>query len=207
MANARRRTQRAAQQAQAQANRARNSQLLASYAANPGSIPQPGPAKGVPASTRFGNSETAPGVLPPVGGRPVDWQEQAYGLSATRNLNLANQDATYQRGQLEQEFGYGASGAANPYSRAALLAESFKRDKLGTTNSMASAGQLHSGAYGRAQNENQRNYSIASDQNRRAYDQSVYGVNLGQAQTAANYGIGMDDEAFAALLRALGGGN
>jgi hypothetical protein len=140
-----------------------------------------------------------------VGGRPLDWQEQAYGISANRNLALGNLDAAYQRGTLEQEYGYGQSGAANPYSRAALLEESYKRNKLGTTNSMAGAGQLYSGAYGRAQGENQRQYSIASDQNRRQYDQQVYGLNYGQAQNAANYGMGVDDEAFAALLRALGG--
>ena len=70
---------------------------------------------------------------------------------------------------------------------------------------MASAGQLHSGAYGRAQNEAGRNYSIASDRNRRDYDQAVYGINRGQAEAAANYGMGVDDETFAALLRALGG--
>jgi hypothetical protein len=65
-------------------------------------------------------------------------------------------------------------------------------------------GQLYSGAYGRAQGENQHQYSIAEDANRRAYDQAVYGVNYGQAQNAANYGIGMDDAAYQALLRALG---
>lgn len=141
----------------------------------------------------------------PVGGRPLDWQEQAYGLSASRNLALSNAGAAYQRGSLEQEFGYGPSGLADPYSRAARLEENYKRSKLGTTNSMASAGQLYSGAYGRAQNENQRQYSIAADQNRRQYDQQIYGLNQAQAQAAAQYETGVDDEAFAALLRALGG--
>lgn len=142
---------------------------------------------------------------PPVGGRPLDWQEEAYKLSANRQMALGNLDATYQRGVTDQEYGYGATGAANPYSRAALLEESFKRAKRGTTTSMASAGQLYSGAYGRAQGENDHQYSIASDRNRRDYDQSVYGINRGQAQNAAAYGLGVDDEAFAALLRALGG--
>jgi hypothetical protein len=112
--------------------------------------------------------------------------------------------ATYQLGQLQQEYGYGETGAANPYSRAALLQESFQRSKLGTTNNYAAGGQLYSGAYGRAQGENQRQYSIGENANRRAYDQAVYGVNYGQAQNAATYGIGMDDAAYEALLRALG---
>lgn len=158
-----------------------------------------GPPKGVPAAQQAPAKQE--GL---VGGPPLDWQQQAYGLSAGRNLALSNADAAYQTGYLDQEYGYGASGAANPYSRAALLEESFKRSKLGTTNNMASAGQLYSGAYGRAQNENSRNYSIASDQNRRAYDRAQYGVRYGQAQNAANYGIGLDDEAFKAILRAAG---
>lgn len=153
---------------------------------------------------------TGPGgawsTTPPqdVGGRPPDWQEQAYLASAGRNLQLAQGEATYQKGQAEQYYGYGASGAANPYSQAALLEESFKRSKLGTTNSYAGQGQLHSGAYNRMQNENQRNYSIQSDANRRAYDDAVHQANYGQAQTAANYGAGVDQASFEALLRAMG---
>jgi hypothetical protein len=170
----------------------------------------PPPAKGVPAQQVYGNSQTAPGVQAPppdVGGPPLDPQYEAYVLGANRNLALGNADAAYQRGQLEQSFGYGASGAANPYSRAALLREQFNRAKLGTTNNYAGQRQLNSGAYGRMQGENQHQYSIAEDANRRAYDQSVYGVNYGQAQNAANYGIGMDDATFQKLLRALGGGS
>lgn len=169
-----------------------------------GFVPPTGPPKGVPAQQRFGNTLTAPGVQPPVGGPPIDPQYEAYALSANRNVALGNADAAYQRGQLDQTFGYGAGGAANPYSRAALLEESFRRSQTGTQNSYAGAGQLFNGAYRRMQGENQRNYSIASDQNRRQYDQAQYGINLGQAQTAANYGIGIDDEKYKALLRALG---
>jgi hypothetical protein len=166
-----------------------------------------GPAKGVPAPTRPGNSLTGPGVQaapPDVGGRPLDPAEIAAGVSANRNLALGQAGATYQLGQLQQEYGYGETGAANPYSRAALLQESFQRSKLGTTNNYAAGGQLYSGAYGRAQGENQRQYSIGENANRRAYDQAVYGVNYGQAQNAATYGTDMDQTSYEALLRALG---
>lgn len=165
----------------------------------------PGAAGLVPRATPMVGGQPNQG-LGPVGGPPIDPQYEAYKLSSGRNLAIGNADATYQRGQLEQSYGYGASGAANPYSRAALLEESFKRSKLGTTNSYASSGQLYSGAYGRMQGENERQYSIGADQNRREYDQAVYGVNRGQAQNAANYGVGMDDEKFKALLRSLGVG-
>lgn len=187
----RRQSQQAAQYAQIQANQKRNSQNLAQYAADweAGRIP-------------FGPSgEPNPAA---VGGPPLDPQFEAHRASAGRNLQLAEGEGAYQRGQAEQFYGYGVSGAANPYSQAALLEESFKRSKLGTTNAYASMGQHNSGAYDRMQGENARNYSIQSDQNRRAYDQAVHGINYGQAQAAANYGVGMDDEAFNALRRALG---
>lgn len=151
-------------------------------------------------------SPTGPGGAwePSVGGRPLDPQEEAYRLGAGRNVTLAQGEGAYQRGQAEQFYGYGASGAANPYSQAALLEESYKRSKLGTTNNYASSGQLHSGAYGRMQGENQRQYSIGVDRNRREYDQTVHGINYGVAQTVANNGIGVDEETYKALLRALG---
>jgi hypothetical protein len=99
-----------------------------------------GPAKGVPAPTVYWEFADGPGVQaapPDVGGRPLDPAEIAAGISANRNLALGNANATYQQGQLQQQYGYGESGAANPYSRAALLQESFQRSKLGTTNSYA----------------------------------------------------------------------
>ena len=158
-----------------------------------------------------GVSNTGPGgswepSQPPVGGPPLDPALEAYKTSANRNIAIAKGDAAYQTGQLQQTFGYGDAGAANPYSRAALLKEQFDRAKLGTTNNMASAGQLYSGAYGRAQNENAHQYSIAEDANRRAYDQAIYGVNKGLATTTANYGVGVDDATFNSLLKALGYG-
>lgn len=163
--------------------------------------PAPSPAM---APTGPGGAWSTTPLPPDVGGRPLDWQEQAYGLSAGRNLKLASGEAAYQTGQAEQHFGYGASGAANPYSQAALLEESYKRSKLGTSNSYAGQGQLHSGAYSRMQGENQRNYSIQSDANRRAYDDAIHQIGYGQAQAGANYATGMDDASFEALLRALG---
>jgi hypothetical protein len=132
-----------------------------------------------------------PGVQAPppdVGGRPLGSCGDRGGDFGEPEPGVGNADTTYQQGSCSSSTGMGRSGAANPYSNAALLQESFQRSKLGTTNNYAAGGQLYSGAYGRAQGENQRQYSIAEDANRRAYDQAVYGVNYGQAQNAANYG-------------------
>ena len=165
----------------------------AAQAGAPNMTPDPVTGQWVPTSS-----------VPNVGGPPLDPQAEAARISGGRNLAIANADASYSTGVAEQTFGYGASGAANPYSRAALLQESFTRAKRGTLNSAGN--QLYSGAYGRAQDENARNYSIAEDANRRAYDSAIYGINRGKASAAANYGTGMSDEDFNALLRALGVG-
>ncbi|MEK9726337.1 MAG: ATP-binding cassette domain-containing protein, partial [Rhodospirillaceae bacterium] len=49
-------------------------------------------------------------------------------LSVKRNVAYADAQATYDRGRIQRDFGYTASGAVdpnNPYSRAALLEQSF----------------------------------------------------------------------------------
>lgn len=168
----------------------------------------PGPPKGKPAgpgATAGANPAGSPPVpgQPPVGGPPIDPNYEAYVLGANRNITLGNADAAYQKGDLEQTYGYGASGAANPYSRAALLRESFQRAKLGTTNSAGN--QIYSGSYRQAQGENQHQYSIAEDANRREYDRSVYGVNYGVAKNASDYGVGMDQATYQRIINALGG--
>lgn len=125
-------------------------------------------------------------------------------ITANRNVGLGDLNATWQQANLDSEYGFGAGGAASPYSKAALLQESFNRSRLGTTNSYASQGQLHSGAYGRAQNENQRNYDIGFDELRRAYDRMSGDIKFGQLQNYADAGSGVDDAAWQALLKALG---
>lgn len=139
-----------------------------------------------------------------VGGPPIDPAQESYNVTAQRNLGLAQGEQAYQQGQLDYNYGYGAGGAADPYSRAALLQESYKRNVLGTTNSMAASGQQYSGSAGRAQNENARQYSIASDANRRAYDDATHGLAYGTATAAANTGIGMSDGSYQSILKALG---
>lgn len=137
-------------------------------------------------------------------GQPLDPALATYQVGAQRNLDLATGQVPYEQGVLDQTYGYGAGGAANPYSRAALLQENYKRSVAGTTNSYAGSGQLYSGAYGRAQGENQRRYSIASDANRRQYDQASHGLGASVGQAAATYGTGLSNADYEALLRALG---
>jgi hypothetical protein len=159
--------------------------------------------------TKGGQAKLAAGLAGPisaqtVGGPPLDPAQASYDVTAQRNLGLAQGEQAYQQGQVDYNYGYGAGGAANPYSRAALLQESFKRNVLGTTNSMAASGQQYSGSSGRAQDENARRYSIQSDANRRAYDDATHGLSYNTATSAANTGIGMSDGSYQSILKALG---
>ena len=138
----------------------------------------------------------------PASGPPIDPAFEAYRAAAGRNVSLSDAEAKYQQGALSNEYGIGDS--SNPYSKAALLQESYNRSKLGTQNSVG-GNQIFSGSYQNAQGENDRNYSIGSDALKRAYGQASHGIQYGQAQTYANNALGVDSEKFNALLRALGG--
>lgn len=122
-----------------------------------------------------------------------------------RNVAVGDLTAAFQQGNLDQSYGFGAGGAADPYSQANLLQENYRRSTRGTTNNYAASGQLYSGAYNRAQNENTRNYDIGYDQLRRAYDQASGNIQLGRLQTYANAGTAIDDAKFKALIQALAG--
>lgn len=58
---------------------------------------------------------------------------------------------------------FGGDAASNPYSRAAMLQRSYNQNQRATTNTMASRGQLYSGATQNAANTNTFNYGSAYD--------------------------------------------
>lgn len=135
---------------------------------------------------------------------PIDPAYEAYKVTAGRNTALADADALYQGSRIENDYGLG-SDTSNPYSRAKLLEENYKRSQRGTTNSYASQGQLNSGAYERMQGENTRNYSMGYDQLARGYGDAKYQNTRNQLGTYASNATGVDQAKFDALLRALGG--
>lgn len=163
-------------------------------------------ANSLPGVTGVGPNGQGP-QGPQIGPPPPDPQYEAWKAQQGLSLGLSNADATYQRGNLGYETGYGASGArdyTNPYSQAALYEESYKRSKLGTTNSYASQGQLNSGAYGRMQGENARNLSINQNTLAHSAANAYHGIDVNQAQNSINYGSGNVSEGLAALLKQLG---
>jgi hypothetical protein len=183
-----RNAQRANTHAAVQARKQRNSQILAQYGTDW--------ASGKIATGPSG--ETNPASVAPA---PQDPAFMEYQASAGRNLAVSQLGSAYQSAQIGNEYGFGTD-KSNPYSQAKLLEESWKRSKLGTTNNYASSGQLHSGAYGRMQGENDRNYSIGVDRGTRDMNNALANVSLGQLQATADYGVGLTGEGLDALLNA-----
>lgn len=135
---------------------------------------------------------------------PPDPAQIAATVTANRNLGIANADATYQTGQIKQTYGY--DDQSDPYSRAALLNETYVRQQLGTTSNFASQGQYNSGAYGGAQRENTHQYAIADDATRREYADALRGVSRGQLQAYADYGTSISAADWDRLINAYKGG-
>lgn len=138
---------------------------------------------------------------------PIDPSAENARINADRAIQTGLGNRTYQQGQLSQNYGYNAQGQrdySNPYSRAALLQESYGRSKTGTTNSYAGQGQLYSGAYGRMQGENDRNYSIGSDQLQRSASQAYGGLDQSFLDSLSGYGTAIGADKWAELMKALG---
>jgi hypothetical protein len=128
------------------------------------------PVKGrvVPGVT--GGTPGAPGGAP---ANPMPWDAAYEGAS---DAAIANRDASYasiDNAVTAAKQSYGFDDLSDPFSKIALLKESFANAQRGSTNSMAAAGQLYSGALGNAQNANQHNYDVNYDATRRSYDQTL----------------------------------
>lgn len=174
-----------------------------------GQVLSPTPIGGGP-SGGFGPSAGAPGATAtskPAGApvQPLDPAVEQEKIVGQRNVALGDAYSTWQQANLDSQYGFGAGGAANPYSDAAKLQRNYKNDVLGTTSGLASQGQYNSGAYGSAQNENARNFDMGYDALRRGYDQASGNLQFNRLQTYANAGTGTDAAKFDALLNAIKG--
>lgn len=145
------------------------------------------------------------GPKPPPG-QPYDPALQAYLAEQDRQFAIAQAGFAYEGGQEAYQTGFnqnGTANASNPYSLAALLKENYNRSTSGTLNSYANQGQLYSGAYGRMQGENARNYSMGYNQLANQAASAYQSLSQRESQAAAQYGIGLTAQQRAALYRAL----
>lgn len=136
--------------------------------------PRRGTAPGIQKPVRSpGAGQIGPivgGAVGPVNALPVD---PIYtGAIGAIDLNYGNTLAgtTFDRTQIGQSYGFDQAGnldPSNPYSVAANLQRRYQQGQQGTTNSMASGGQLYSGALQRNLDEGTFQYKRAEDSAKR----------------------------------------
>jgi hypothetical protein len=140
--------------------------------------------------------------------QPPDPSLDAARLSANRNNALATSEGAYQTGNLNFDYGYTPAGGvdtSNPYSRAALLQLGHENQARGTTNGMAAAGQLYSGAIQNQRGIDDTNYAQADAANRLAYQRGLHSIQAGQLNTYANNSLSTTGGDFDSLLKSVYG--
>ena len=121
-----------------------------------------------------------------------------------RDRWLADAQYNYTLGDLGSDYGYAPGGGIdpnNPYSRAALLQESYRRQAQGNVTGYAAQGQLYSGALQNAQSEAGRQFNIGDDRLRKQYTGAVAQAGLDRIG-AHNQTYGNETTAFLAALLA-----
>jgi hypothetical protein len=163
----------------------------------------------VTGSTPHLGNAAAPGFTqttpPPVAQpQPVDPNFENAKQTASRNIAIAGGESTYQQGNLNFDYGYNADGSintANPYSRAAMLQLGYENQQRGTTNSLASQGQLYSGALVNQRGIDSSDYARNEAGNRVAYQRGLHAIQAGKLGTYASNSLGVSDADFGSLLK------
>jgi len=122
-------------------------------------------------------NQLAPDVAQQASQAPLPWNAQYQstvgGLQRDYRDIMAQQQL--QKTGIEQE--YGLNDYSDPYSRARLLERSFQQGQQGTTNAMASRGQLYSGATQRARERGVFDYGQQQHALRGEYQQRLSGLD------------------------------
>jgi hypothetical protein len=132
-----------------------------------------------------------PNVLP-----PDATYEQQVGAYA-RNRDTTQAGLTAQRSQGLLDFGYneGAGGALsfdpnNPFSRAALMKQSYDRSRAQSGISMANSGQLYAGSYQNSQDFLNQNQLQGEDSLQKSLIRFLAGNAQAQAKAGTDYELG-----------------
>ena len=129
----------------------------------------------------------------PAGPAPLDAQYTTDVAGADRDYNFGSTQLAQQQSQLGYETGIG--DPSNPYSRSALLEQTYQRNQRGSTNSYAAAGQLYSGALQNASNANTADRAQGQHQIKYDYMKGMAGISNAQQML----GFRRDDANAAAL--------
>lgn len=146
------------------------------YAVNPAikGLPKPvAPVKGlprvpVPAGPPKGLTPVQQAAAPSASPMPWDanYENVVGGINRDRDTSVASIDQ--QTAAAKQAYGF--DDLSDPFSKIALLKETFANSQRGNTNSLAAQGQLYSGALQNAQDATQHGYDVNYDATRRDYD-------------------------------------
>jgi hypothetical protein len=156
-----------------------------------------------PASGAYVASAPAPPV--PVSNPTPSIEADTGYASQVAAINKSRADAltalTAQEGATKR--GYGIEDTSDPFSKAAMLQQSLQRNQRSSTNGLAAAGQLYSGALQNSQNNNQSNYNENYDSLKKSYDAALAAIKQQRAtvETSADGQIG--DAQGDALTRAI----
>lgn len=107
-------------------------------------------------------------MTPPPTSQPWDanYESTVGGINRDRDSSIASIDQ--QTTAAKQAYGF--DDLSDPFSKIALLKETFANSQRGNTNSLAAQGQLYSGALQNAQDATQHGYDVNYDATRRDYD-------------------------------------
>lgn len=148
--------------------------------AHPNYVPQP--PRGQPSTSAAGGG---PATTPtPYSPAPWDSAEQLSDAGADAKYNNALLNAGYKKTAYETEYGLDPGFndyTANPYSRAALLEQSYKRADRSSGNSLAAAGQLYSGASQNAESYNREHDAQERNSLEATYRKALQGVGEEEA--------------------------
>lgn len=93
----------------------------------------------------------------------------------------------------------------NPFTKMGILQQAYEGQKRGTTNSMASRGQLYSGAIGNQRNIDHRNASGAFNTLVQSFQDLIGNANTGVGSAIGNYNTGAGTAAGQRLNMQIGG--
>jgi hypothetical protein len=151
----------------------------------PGAAAAPA-AAGAPAAPAYSMSN-----LPP----DAAYDAAMAALAQRRDFDLAALTQARSAGLLEYGFTEGAGGALafdpnNPFSKAALLKQTFDRSRRGSAQQMGSTGQLYAGAFQNAQDFVNRGELQQSDAMQKALQQFLARNTQSGAEARLNYETG-----------------
>jgi hypothetical protein len=161
---------------------------------------------GKPAAASAATAATNPDAQAPLG---PDAQYTQQMLALARQRDDAITGLQTQRRQTMLNTGYsGQPGSltfdpTDPYSKAAMLKQTYERHRRSTGQQLGAGGQLYSGAYLNAQNQISRDQLQGEDALQKSLVSYLAQNDAGQASATTNYDLGVNQAWSDRLNRAV----